>query len=102
MVGIICFIALMSSTNASLFGIVSTAKHQPPLVSSSILLPQLRVRGGGDDDDVDDVPVFRPYLPYTLAIRDSIMIAHSFHNHPSFGPAGGLHGATYTVDVEFA
>ena len=30
------------------------------------------------------------------------MIAHSFHNHPSFGPAGGLHGATYTVDVEFA
>jgi len=30
------------------------------------------------------------------------MIAHSFHDHPSFGPAGGLHGATYTVDVEFA
>jgi 6-pyruvoyltetrahydropterin/6-carboxytetrahydropterin synthase len=30
------------------------------------------------------------------------MIAHSFHGHPSFGPAGGLHGATYTVDVEFA
>jgi len=29
------------------------------------------------------------------------MIAHSFHNHPSFGPAGGLHGATYTCDVEF-
>jgi 6-pyruvoyl-tetrahydropterin synthase len=29
------------------------------------------------------------------------MIAHSFHDHPSFGPAGGLHGATYTCDVEF-
>jgi len=99
-VSIICSIPLISSTNASLFGIVSTAKHQPLLVSSSIVLKQLR--GGGDDDDVDDVPVFRPYLPYTLAIRDSIMIAHSFHNHPSFGPAGGLHGATYTVDVEFA
>ncbi len=31
-----------------------------------------------------------------------MMIAHSFHGHPSFGPAGGMHGATYTVDVEFA
>lgn len=100
-VSIICFIPLISSTNASLFGVVSTAKHQSPLVSSSILLQQLR-GGGNDDDDVDNVPAFRPYLPYTLAIRDSIMIAHSFHNHPSFGPAGGLHGATYTVDVEFA
>jgi 6-pyruvoyl-tetrahydropterin synthase len=29
------------------------------------------------------------------------MIAHSFHHHPAFGPAGGLHGATYTCDVEF-
>ena len=29
------------------------------------------------------------------------MIAHSFHQHPSFGPAGGMHGATYTCDVEF-
>lgn len=29
------------------------------------------------------------------------MIAHSFHDHPSFGPAGGMHGATYTCDVEF-
>ena len=27
---------------------------------------------------------------YTLGVRDSIMIAHSFHNHPSFGPAGGM------------
>jgi len=30
------------------------------------------------------------------------MIAHSFHGNKNFGPAGGLHGATYTVDVEFA
>jgi len=29
------------------------------------------------------------------------MIAHSFHDHPSFGPAGKMHGATYTCDVEF-
>ena len=39
---------------------------------------------------------------FRLGIRDSFMIAHSFHNHPSFGPAGGLHGATYTCDVDFA
>ena len=38
---------------------------------------------------------------FTLGIRDSLMVAHSFHNHPAFGPAGGLHGATYTCDVEF-
>ena len=40
-------------------------------------------------------------LPYSLGVRDSLMIAHSFHQHPSFGPAGGMHGATYTCDVEF-
>lgn len=40
-------------------------------------------------------------LPYSLGVRDSLMIAHSFHEHPSFGPAGGMHGATYTCDVEF-
>lgn len=39
---------------------------------------------------------------FRLGIRDSFMVAHSFHNHPSFGPAGGLHGATYTCDVDFA
>jgi 6-pyruvoyltetrahydropterin/6-carboxytetrahydropterin synthase len=39
---------------------------------------------------------------FQLGIRDSFMIAHSFHGHASFGPAGGLHGATYTCDVEFA
>lgn len=38
---------------------------------------------------------------FRLGIRESFMIAHSFHNHPKFGPAGGLHGATYTCDVEF-
>lgn len=39
--------------------------------------------------------------PFSLGVRDSIMIAHSFHNNPKFGPAGSLHGATYTCDVEF-
>ena len=29
------------------------------------------------------------------------MIAHSFHGNPSFGLAGGLHGATYICDVDF-
>jgi 6-pyruvoyltetrahydropterin/6-carboxytetrahydropterin synthase len=38
---------------------------------------------------------------FKLGIRDSFMIAHSFHDNPKFGPAGGLHGATYTVDLEF-
>jgi len=39
---------------------------------------------------------------FHLGIRDSFMIAHSFHGHPSFGPAGGLHGATFMCDIEFA
>lgn len=38
---------------------------------------------------------------FSLTVRDSIMIAHSFANNPSFGPAQNLHGATYTVDVTF-
>jgi hypothetical protein len=38
---------------------------------------------------------------YCLGIRDSIMIAHSFKGS-EFGPAQNLHGATYTVDVEFS
>ncbi|KAG5188667.1 hypothetical protein JKP88DRAFT_177840 [Tribonema minus] len=37
---------------------------------------------------------------YTLGIRDSIMIAHSFKG-AEFGPAQQMHGATYTCDVEF-
>mmetsp|Transcript_24434 Transcript_24434/g.40698 ORF Transcript_24434/g.40698 Transcript_24434/m.40698 type:complete len:153 (+) Transcript_24434:1-459(+) len=38
---------------------------------------------------------------FSLGIRDSIMIAHSFHGE-EFGPAQNMHGATYTVDVEFS
>jgi 6-pyruvoyl-tetrahydropterin synthase len=37
---------------------------------------------------------------YTLAVRDHMMIAHSFRG-AVFGPAQALHGATYVVDVEF-
>ena len=37
---------------------------------------------------------------YTVTVRTHLMIAHSL---PAdyFGPAAGLHGATYVVDVEF-
>ncbi|CAM9738916.1 unnamed protein product [Chrysoparadoxa australica] len=38
---------------------------------------------------------------FSLGVRDSIMIAHSFKGE-RFGPAQKLHGATYTVDVEFS
>lgn len=31
-------------------------------------------------------------LPYSLGVRDSLMIAHSFHGNPAFGPAGGMVG----------
>ena len=37
---------------------------------------------------------------YTVTVRDSVMIAHSL-DHPAFGSAQRLHGATYVVDVEF-
>lgn len=37
---------------------------------------------------------------YCVELRDSIMIAHSLPD-PFFGPAQGLHGATFTVDVAF-
>jgi 6-pyruvoyl-tetrahydropterin synthase len=37
---------------------------------------------------------------YKLAVREHIMIAHSFRGH-IFGPAQALHGATYVVDAEF-
>ncbi len=36
---------------------------------------------------------------YSLAVRDHVMIAHSFRG-AVFGPAQRLHGATYVVDVE--
>jgi 6-pyruvoyltetrahydropterin/6-carboxytetrahydropterin synthase len=38
---------------------------------------------------------------FRLGIRDSFMVAHSFHGNPKFGVASGMHGATYTCDVEF-
>jgi 6-pyruvoyl-tetrahydropterin synthase len=37
---------------------------------------------------------------YSLTVRDSFMIAHSFRGE-RFGPAQGLHGATYVVDATF-
>ncbi|MBL3556667.1 MULTISPECIES: 6-pyruvoyl trahydropterin synthase family protein [Marinobacter] len=37
---------------------------------------------------------------FSLTVRDHIMIAHSFKGE-IFGPAQGLHGATYVVDVTF-
>lgn len=103
------------------FGLVSTfplalaerkvsSVSPPPLSRISNAASSVhRVRGGGDaspeefrDNDPPSATPVGASLPYKLGIRDSIMIAHSFHGHPSFGPAGGLHGATYTVDVEFA
>jgi 6-pyruvoyl-tetrahydropterin synthase len=37
---------------------------------------------------------------YAVEVRDRIMIAHSFKGE-LFGPAQGLHGATFVVDVAF-
>ena len=37
---------------------------------------------------------------YSLTVRDHFMIAHSFRGE-AFGPAQGLHGATYVADVTF-
>lgn len=37
---------------------------------------------------------------FSLTVRDHVMIAHSFRG-AIFGPAQGLHGATYVVDAEF-
>lgn len=37
---------------------------------------------------------------YAVEVRDHIMIAHSFPS-PIFGPAQGVHGATFTIDVAF-
>lgn len=87
---------LITYSTASLFGVAMT---RPSIALQSHQATENAVqqlRGG------NETPMYRPYLPHTLSIRDSLMIAHSFHNHPSFGPAGGMHGATYTVDVEFA
>jgi 6-pyruvoyl-tetrahydropterin synthase len=37
---------------------------------------------------------------FALEVRDHIMIAHSLPR-PAFGPAQGLHGATFIVDATF-
>lgn len=37
---------------------------------------------------------------FRVGVRDHIMIAHSLKGEV-FGPAQGLHGCTYTVDIEF-
>jgi 6-pyruvoyl-tetrahydropterin synthase len=37
---------------------------------------------------------------YAVEVRDHIMIAHSFRGE-LFGPAQGLHGATFVIDVAF-
>ncbi|WP_026535458.1 6-pyruvoyl trahydropterin synthase family protein [Arthrobacter sp. H14] len=37
---------------------------------------------------------------YSVGVSDHIMIAHSLPR-PTFGPAQGLHGATYVVEVNF-
>lgn len=37
---------------------------------------------------------------FSLAVRDHVMIAHSFRGEV-FGPAQRLHGATYVVDAEW-
>jgi 6-pyruvoyl-tetrahydropterin synthase len=37
---------------------------------------------------------------FVVEVRDHIMIAHSLHG-ALFGPAQGLHGATFIVDVAF-
>ena len=38
---------------------------------------------------------------YHLTVRDHFMIAHSFRGE-IFGPAQGVHGATYVVDATFS
>ena len=37
---------------------------------------------------------------FTLTVRDHVMIAHSLPD-PFFGPAQGLHGATFVVEATF-
>jgi 6-pyruvoyl-tetrahydropterin synthase len=37
---------------------------------------------------------------FSVKVRDHMMVAHSFKGEV-FGPARGLHGATFVVDVEF-
>ena len=42
-----------------------------------------------------------PNSSYTVAVKDHFMIAHSLTG-AVFGPAQGLHGATYHVTAEFS
>lgn len=37
---------------------------------------------------------------FAVEVRDHIMIAHTFPS-PTFGPAQGMHGATFIVDAAF-
>ena len=37
---------------------------------------------------------------FAVEVRDRIMIAHSLPS-PVFGPAQGMHGATFVVDAAF-
>ena len=37
---------------------------------------------------------------YSVTVRDHVMIAHT-HKGAIFGPAQGMHGATYVIDVTF-
>jgi 6-pyruvoyl-tetrahydropterin synthase len=39
-------------------------------------------------------------MPYTVTVRDHLMVAHSFRGEV-FGPAQRLHGATFVVDASF-
>ena len=39
-------------------------------------------------------------MPYSVTVRDHMMIAHSFTGE-TFGPAQRLHGATFVVDASF-
>lgn len=39
-------------------------------------------------------------MPYTVTVRDHLMVAHSFTGEV-FGPAQRLHGATFIVDATF-
>ena len=39
-------------------------------------------------------------MPYTVTVRDHMMVAHSFTGE-AFGPAQRLHGATFVVDATF-
>ena len=46
-------------------------------------------------------PIGEGAAMYSLTIRDHVMIAHSLRG-AVFGPAQGLHGATFVVDVTFS